>query len=312
MPYKSEAQRRLMQAVAHNPKFAKKVGIPSSVGKKFEAHKAGGGLMRLHQKLAQGGPIKMQGGGAYGGSSEYSGFDPVEGWASWTPYVEPPPPSHYNRGAQQGESAASKIMGQLSAYDWSDPYNLPELNMQGFIDSGEFGGGRGDPREMITSFYNEKRKQVIAAANKEVGEAPITVRDTPIVPVDPASLIGTPGQPSTTQPAVPQVPGQPSAPQLPQQPRQPAPLDPRLQEIVAAGAKRYKPSGEPLAAHSGPNVTRTALPGNTNRLQTLQSTLRGNLAKRKFKEGGAVRAPTQVDQDVAEMLAQIGIKDLPE
>ena len=39
MPYKSEAQKRLMQGVAHNPAFAKKVGIPQSVGKKFEAHK---------------------------------------------------------------------------------------------------------------------------------------------------------------------------------------------------------------------------------------------------------------------------------
>lgn len=40
MPYKSEKQRRLMQAVAHSPKFAKKVGIPVSVGQKFEEHKA--------------------------------------------------------------------------------------------------------------------------------------------------------------------------------------------------------------------------------------------------------------------------------
>lgn len=39
MPYKSDAQRRLMQGVAHNPAFAKKVGIPQSVGRKFEEHK---------------------------------------------------------------------------------------------------------------------------------------------------------------------------------------------------------------------------------------------------------------------------------
>lgn len=43
MPYKSAKQRRLMQAVAHNPEFAKKVGIPQSVGRKFESHKADGG-----------------------------------------------------------------------------------------------------------------------------------------------------------------------------------------------------------------------------------------------------------------------------
>ena len=35
MPAKSKAQERLMQAVANNPKFAKKVGIPQKVGKEF-------------------------------------------------------------------------------------------------------------------------------------------------------------------------------------------------------------------------------------------------------------------------------------
>ena len=35
MPSKSKAQAHLMAAVAHNPAFAKKVGIPQSVGKDF-------------------------------------------------------------------------------------------------------------------------------------------------------------------------------------------------------------------------------------------------------------------------------------
>lgn len=35
MPSKSPAQHRLMEAVAHSPKFAKKVGIPQKVGKDF-------------------------------------------------------------------------------------------------------------------------------------------------------------------------------------------------------------------------------------------------------------------------------------
>jgi len=35
MPSKSPEQKRLMQAVAHSPKFAKKVGIPQAVGKEF-------------------------------------------------------------------------------------------------------------------------------------------------------------------------------------------------------------------------------------------------------------------------------------
>jgi hypothetical protein len=50
MPSKSPSQHRLMEAVAHNPAFAKKVGIPQKVGKEFakadtgEKFKNGGGL----------------------------------------------------------------------------------------------------------------------------------------------------------------------------------------------------------------------------------------------------------------------------
>jgi hypothetical protein len=35
MPAKSAKQERFMQAVANNPKFAKKVGVPQSVGREF-------------------------------------------------------------------------------------------------------------------------------------------------------------------------------------------------------------------------------------------------------------------------------------
>ena len=35
MPSKSAAQHRLMVAAAHDPKFAKKVGVPQSVAKEF-------------------------------------------------------------------------------------------------------------------------------------------------------------------------------------------------------------------------------------------------------------------------------------
>lgn len=35
MPFRSKAQARLMYAVADNPKLAKQLGIPQSVGKKM-------------------------------------------------------------------------------------------------------------------------------------------------------------------------------------------------------------------------------------------------------------------------------------
>ena len=39
MPTVSNKQEKFMQAVAHNPKFAKKVGVPQSVGKEFTMKK---------------------------------------------------------------------------------------------------------------------------------------------------------------------------------------------------------------------------------------------------------------------------------
>ena len=44
MPAVSAKQEKFMQAVAHNPKFAKKVGVPQSVGKEFTMKKMGGGV----------------------------------------------------------------------------------------------------------------------------------------------------------------------------------------------------------------------------------------------------------------------------
>jgi hypothetical protein len=37
MPSKSKKQHNLMEAVAHDPGFAKKAGVPQSVGKDFAA-----------------------------------------------------------------------------------------------------------------------------------------------------------------------------------------------------------------------------------------------------------------------------------
>lgn len=69
MPSKSPSQHRLMAAVAHNPAFAKKVGIPSKVGKEFtkadEGKKfKGGGLYdninAKRERIAEGSGEKMR------------------------------------------------------------------------------------------------------------------------------------------------------------------------------------------------------------------------------------------------------------
>jgi hypothetical protein len=45
MPAVSEKQKRFMQAVAHNKGFAKKAGVPQSVGREFSKAQ-GGGVMK--------------------------------------------------------------------------------------------------------------------------------------------------------------------------------------------------------------------------------------------------------------------------
>lgn len=52
MPSKSPEQHKLMVAVAHNPSFAKKVGIPTKVGKEFE---------RADKRMADGGKVNAAG-----------------------------------------------------------------------------------------------------------------------------------------------------------------------------------------------------------------------------------------------------------
>lgn len=56
MPSKSKAQARLMAAAAHNPAFAKKVGIPTSVAKEFNAADKG-------KKFGTGGNVNYTFGG---------------------------------------------------------------------------------------------------------------------------------------------------------------------------------------------------------------------------------------------------------
>lgn len=46
MPSKSPKQARLMAAAAHNPAFARKVGVPVSVAKEFNQADAGTGMLK--------------------------------------------------------------------------------------------------------------------------------------------------------------------------------------------------------------------------------------------------------------------------
>lgn len=67
MPVTSEKQKRLMDAAAHNPAFAKKVGVPTKVAKEFSKEskgmkfKEGGEMKESKVKMARGGGIEKKG-----------------------------------------------------------------------------------------------------------------------------------------------------------------------------------------------------------------------------------------------------------
>jgi hypothetical protein len=50
MPAKSQKQARFMAAVANDPKFAKRAGVPQSVGEEF-APKGKGSIKKLPKKV---------------------------------------------------------------------------------------------------------------------------------------------------------------------------------------------------------------------------------------------------------------------
>jgi hypothetical protein len=67
MPSKSKAQHNFMAAVANNPAFAKKAGVPQSVGKEFSNADKGrkfskGGDMKAEMMKKGGLPMKMKDG----------------------------------------------------------------------------------------------------------------------------------------------------------------------------------------------------------------------------------------------------------
>lgn len=55
MPSTTPKQARTMAAAAHNPAFAKKMGIPSKVAKEFNLADAGTGILRKKRKTMIGG-----------------------------------------------------------------------------------------------------------------------------------------------------------------------------------------------------------------------------------------------------------------
>ncbi len=75
MPAKSKAQFRLMKAAEHNPAFAKKVGIPSSVASEYTSSNVKGkSYAKLPERKAKGGVALAVGRGEKLATSEGAGL----------------------------------------------------------------------------------------------------------------------------------------------------------------------------------------------------------------------------------------------
>lgn len=54
MPSKSAKQARLMAAAAHDPKFAKRVGVPQSVAREYNQADKGTGILSVKRPRRRG------------------------------------------------------------------------------------------------------------------------------------------------------------------------------------------------------------------------------------------------------------------
>ena len=145
MPSKSSSQHKLMNAVAHNPSFAKKTGIPSKVGKEFvkeDAKMAGGGLYAniaaKKQRIASGSGEKMRSAGSKG-APKSSDFANAAKTAS------------YKEGGKSTVNAAGN-------------YTKPELRKRIFNDvksEATAGTGAGE--------WSARKAQVVAKRYKDAG-----------------------------------------------------------------------------------------------------------------------------------------------
>jgi hypothetical protein len=121
VPSKSDKQKRLMAAVANNPKFAKKVGIPQSVGREFE---------REDKKMSNCGTRRMRAGGM----------------AGFKPCAECPNPAGCAAKGKCALKAKGKAMPKAMKAGGMTGYKkggFPDLNKDGKITKADILKGRG-------------------------------------------------------------------------------------------------------------------------------------------------------------------------
>lgn len=107
MPSKSKSQARLMAAVAHNPSFAKKVGIPQSVGKDFNQADKG-------KKFKEGGEVKKKAKMKLFGGSESAAEEAGEKKVSPEQYAKREKTEPGEKGFAKGGSVKRFQMGGVA------------------------------------------------------------------------------------------------------------------------------------------------------------------------------------------------------
>jgi hypothetical protein len=135
MPSKSKAQRNFMAAVAHNPAFAKKAGVPQSVGKDFNEADKG-------RKFAKGGDIMAK---------KDSGFDDDVKRVKSGLYMDKDDDRVYSRERGLGPGMAARrlegrgvdikgLAGNRANEEDLGSYkkggNVKKMNMGGYADGG--------------------------------------------------------------------------------------------------------------------------------------------------------------------------------
>lgn len=103
MPSKSKAQRNLMAAAAHNPAFAKKVGVPVSVAQEFNKADKG-------KKFKEGGMSKLK--KLFKGKESYA-EEMKEAKAIKSGKITP---SEYAKGEKMEEAKKMKKGGMCKGY----------------------------------------------------------------------------------------------------------------------------------------------------------------------------------------------------
>ena len=151
MPSKSKAQHNLMKAVANNPKFAKKVGIPQSVGKEFakadekKGFKGGGlyaNIAAKKQRIVSGSNEKMRSVGSKGA----------------------PKSSDFVNASKTVSKTASYKEGGKSTVNAAGNYTKPELRKRIFNNvkaQATAGTGAGE--------WSARKAQVVAKRYKDAG-----------------------------------------------------------------------------------------------------------------------------------------------